>query len=258
MNTADILNRRVTFCPNIRTKSLRSITLFEALNTIRKEIYTEQISNIRKLALSNDTVKVKAKKKQLPAYIFSGLAYGGRYKFDISGYTSLLIVDIDNPKNPEHQKAKLQADPYVISIWESPSGNGLKALFYIQYEDVINAKDIWVVHEHCAFPQIEKYLLHKHDIQIDKSGGDITRLCFVSSDPNIHLKNQFEPFIVQKTLTSNQIHRIRAKYNYGTIGRCKAIKEMKRFTAKLSDNVISEPVTADIQHTPLASNTSSD
>ena len=133
MKTRDILNKRISFCPNIQTKSYRSITLFEALNSIRTNTYAKQINNIRRLLRNNDIQSYRAKKKQLPAYIFTGIASGNRYKFDISGYTSLIVVDIDKLETIELVKSQLKSDCHVISVWTSPSGNGLKALFNVEY-----------------------------------------------------------------------------------------------------------------------------
>ena len=215
METQTILNKRISFCPNVQAKSYKSISLFEALNSIRTGNYEKQIGNIRRLLINNNIQYYKAKKKQLPAYIFSGIAFGNRYKFDISGYTSLIVVDIDKLENIELVKSQLKSDCHVISVWLSPSGNGLKALFYVEYASPIKEEEMWVLHEHCAFPQIENYLFTKYGIQVDRTGADITRLCFVSSDSDIHLKREFEPFTIDITLTSKQIWNIKRKYYYG-------------------------------------------
>ncbi|WP_302612120.1 BT4734/BF3469 family protein [uncultured Muribaculum sp.] len=215
METQTILNKLISFCPNVQAKSYKSISLFEALNSIRIGNYEKQIGNIRRLLTNNNIQSYRAKKKQLPAYIFSGIAFGNRYKFDISGYTSLIVVDIDKLENIELVKSQLKSDCHVISVWMSPSGNGLKALFYVEYASPIKEEDIWVLHEHCAFPQIENYLLTKYSIQVDQTGADITRLCFVSSDSDIHLKREFESFNIDITLTSKQIWNIKRKYYYG-------------------------------------------
>ena len=215
METQTILNKRISFCPNVQAKSYKPISLFEALNSIRIGNYEKQIGNIRRLLTNNNIQSYRAKKKQLPAYIFSGIAFGNRYKFDISGYTSLIVVDIDKLENIELVKSQLKSDCHVISVWMSPSGNGLKALFYVEYASPIKEEDIWVLHEHCAFPQIENYLLTKYSIQVDQTGADITRLCFVSSDSDIHLKREFESFNIDITLTSKQIWNIKRKYYYG-------------------------------------------
>ncbi len=227
METQTILNKRISFCPNVQAKSYKSISLFEALNSIRIGNYEKQIGNIRRLLTNNNIQSYRAKKKQLPAYIFSGIAFGNRYKFDISGYTSLIVVDIDKLENIELVKSQLKSDCHVISVWMSPSGNGLKALFYVEYASPIKEEDIWVLHEHCAFPQIENYLITKYSIQVDQTGADITRLCFVSSDSDIHLKREFEPFNIDITLTSKQIWNIKRKYYYGRKNVRNAVIAMK-------------------------------
>lgn len=230
METQNILNKRISFCPNVHAKSYKSISLFEALNSIRTGNYEKQIGNIRRLLINNNIPSYKAKKKQLPAYIFSGIAFGNRYKFDISGYTSLIVVDIDKSENIELVKSQLKSDCYVISVWLSPSGNGLKALFYVEYNSPIKEEDIWVLHEYCVFPQIENYLLTKYSIQVDRTGADITRLCFVSSDSDIHLKREFEPFTIDITLTSKQIWNIKRKYYYGRKNVRDAVMTMKKIS----------------------------
>lgn len=230
METQTILNKRISFCPNVQAKSYKSISLFEALNSIRTGNYEKQIGNIRRLLINNSIQSYKAKKKQLPAYIFSGIAFGNRYKFDISGYTSLIVVDIDKLENIELVKSQLKSDCHIISVWMSPSGNGLKALFYVEYASQIKEEDIWVLHEHCAFPQIENYLLTKYSIQVERTGADITRLCFVSFDSDIHLKREFEPFTVDITLTSKQIWNIKRKYYYGRKNVRNAVIAMKELS----------------------------
>lgn len=237
IDVSNILNCHVSLSRNIRAKSYQIITLFEALNDIRKAKYEKQIANMRRLLSNGNICSYRAKKKQLPAYIFTGIAQGNGYKFEISGYTSLIIIDIDKLADIHFVKSQLLLDWHVVSVWESPSGNGLKVLFYIDYIDPVNTGDIWVVHEHCAFPQIANYLYEKYGISVDKTGADITRLCFVSSDPNIHLKKQFEPFKVHITLNEKQIRKKRKRYNFGNKERYDAIAEMKRISKLINSNI---------------------
>lgn len=202
--------------------------MFEALNSIRTQVYEKQVANIRELSAKGNIVSCRAKKKQLPAFVFSGILFDTRYKFDISGYTSLLIIDIDKIDDIEATISILKSDIHIVSVWRSPSGKGLKALLYLEYTDAIENGNIWIVHEHCAFPQVSNYLAGKYGITIDKTGADITRMCFVSSDSQIHLKREFEPFQVIPNLNKKQIWKIRAKYYYGRKDVRKAIKEMKQ------------------------------
>lgn len=139
-----------------------------------------------------------------------------------------MIVDIDKLETIELIKSQLKSDRHVISVWTSPSGNGLKALFNVEYANPLNDEEIWVLHEYCAFPQIENYLSTNYGIQVDRTGADITRLCFVSSDSDIHLKREFEPFIIDITLTSKQIWNIKTKYYYGRKEVRNAVISIKR------------------------------
>lgn len=97
MRTIEILNKRIALCLNIRAKSYYTITLFDALNSIRVGKYKTQIENIRRLYnLGKPAIDgYKSKKKQLSSFVFSGTLFDTRFKFDICGYTSLIIVDID-------------------------------------------------------------------------------------------------------------------------------------------------------------------
>lgn len=231
MNTADILSKRISMCMDIHAKSYRTITLFEALNSMRRGAYANQVENLRRL-YRNGNKNYNTKKKRLPVFIFSGRLYDTRHKFDIFGYTSLLVVDIDKPDNIYETKLALTADPYVVSLWTSPSGNGLKALFYLKYDSEYEPADSWIFHEYCAFPHVDNYLRNAYGINIDQTGKDITRLCFVSYDKEIHLKKNFEPFIVPCNLSNNMVQKIRRKYYYGSKNVRNAFKEQQKI-AKL-------------------------
>lgn len=138
-----------------------------------------------------------------------------------------MIVDIDKLESVDSIKDTLKKDSHIVATWLSPSGNGLKALIYLEYDKEYPYADTWIYHEHCAFPQIENYLHETYNINIDPSGDDITRLCFVSYDPDIHLKKEFTPFKVSCNLSNNQIHKIRWRYNYSRKNIRNALKEQK-------------------------------
>lgn len=49
MNTTELLSKRIGLCLDIREKSYNTITLFDALNSIRTGKYKVPIENIRRL-----------------------------------------------------------------------------------------------------------------------------------------------------------------------------------------------------------------
>lgn len=216
MKTIEILSRKVSFYSSINAKKSEKITLFNALNDIRKGRFAMRVGRVRNtLYLSKDIKMFKNNKKRLPLISFCGLFFDTHFKFDVNFYTQLLIVDIDKLEEEEIDDvfARLKADLHIVSVWKSVSGMGLKALVVLDYQTPYDAIDSWVVHEYCAFPQVEKYFREVLGIQIDKTGGDITRQCFVSYDPDIHLKEEFQPFPVDINLTSREIAKIRKSYN---------------------------------------------
>ena len=192
-------------------KTCRRCTLFSALNDIRKGVYADAISKLRKKVDNKRTYRNQ--KRRLPSVCFCGLFWGSHYKHDLNLYTNLLVVDIDHIKNdiPAIRQA-LIGDPKIVAVWTSVSGQGLKALLHVEYSCEVMPENLWVVHEKCAFPQVQRYLKESYGIEIDPSGEDITRHCFVSFDPDIFLRKEFEPFKVVVDLSETTIAKIRKQY----------------------------------------------
>lgn len=134
----------------------------------------------------------------------------------------------------------LKSDEHVVATWLSPSGDGLKVLFYLEYDKQFPIADAWIYHEHCAFPQVDNYLRQTYGIDIDPMGGDITRLCFVSDDPDVHLKKEFQPFQVNSDLTKNKICKIRLKYYFGKKNVRNAFKEQRQIAKLLKQTSMEE------------------
>lgn len=86
METQSILHKRISLCPNVQAKAYRSISLFEALNSIRTGNYEKQIGNIRCLLINNNIQSYKAKKSNYPR-IFS-------QELHLETDTNLTLVDI--------------------------------------------------------------------------------------------------------------------------------------------------------------------
>lgn len=144
---------------------------------------------------------------------FCGLFWGRHYKHDLNLYTNLLVIDIDHIENNKSEiKRTLIDDPKVVAVWDSVSGQGLKALLYVEYSCQVQPENLWVVHEKCAFPQVQRYLKESYGIEIDPSGEDVTRHCFVSFDPDIFLRKEFQPFEVAVELLETAMARIRKQY----------------------------------------------
>src|SRR5690606_37925744 len=77
--------------------------------------------------------------------------------------------------------------PTTWSCFRSPSGNGLKIMVQVATDA---AK-----HEQ-AFKQVAAWYEAQLQVQIDRSGKDVSRLCFYSSDPDLYINTNCQPFEV--------------------------------------------------------------
>ena len=109
-----------------------------------------------------------------------------------------MVIDIDHiDDNMMDLYAQyLAADPFVAAFWHSPSGNGYKGLVHLQYDEEVEKLELKDRHK-VAFRQLLKYLLAKYGIELDESGSDIPRLCYMCWDPELHVKDEAETYYVK-------------------------------------------------------------
>ena len=145
-----------------------------------------QITQIRnrfqaELAITGDRKKAKlavdALKKQLP-----GVTPSGRFKKRANDalieYTGLLCTDIDSlGERLLAVRKKLKASPYVVAVFLSPTGDGLKVWFRVAPDP---AKHL------ASFRAIQKHVRELTGAKIDESCKDVSRLCFLSYDPDLY------------------------------------------------------------------------
>lgn len=128
-------------------------------------------------------------KKKLPCILFSG-RFTQRSKEGLKSHSGFIVFDLDDLSDLEATREELKEIPYVLSIFTSPSGNGLKFIVRIPKCD---AK------EHSQyFRQFEK----EYDyLDIDPSGKDIARVCFESYDPDLFINEKaiiYNPELIEE------------------------------------------------------------
>lgn len=187
-----------SFYKNIAGMKFSDITIGRVLNGIRIGAYSREISHARECLNSGDKDGYNEVKKKLPAVTFCGTYTRGHSANECNTYNNIMVIDIDKLDDEDMSRVKdvLTDDPYVAAFWESPSGMGYKGLVCLSYADCYDGMDITGKHR-IAFQQIFTYLLNNYGIELDKSGNDICRLCFMSADNGIVVKDVFEPFEVE-------------------------------------------------------------
>ena len=152
--------------------------ILKILNDIKNGVYKPAITYLRKSLADNKTEAAERAKKSLPAFTPSATFKGGRKMEFLTNYNALVVLDIDKitPEKLTESKEILKENPFVFAFFTSPSGNGLKIFIKVD-----SGKD-----EHKeTFLKLQRYFEDILSLEIDKSGKDITRLCFFSYDPEL-------------------------------------------------------------------------
>ena len=137
-----------------------------------------------KLRLIKNTKQAQNYKARHFNYVtFSGIFFKRNEKALLS-HSGLLTIDFDHINNISKLKKNLLNDEYFDTelLFVSPSGNGLKWIISIDLKQATHAQN---------FQAIANYLRYTYDIEIDKSGKDISRACFLPCDNEIYINPKY-------------------------------------------------------------------
>jgi hypothetical protein len=149
------------------------------LDRIKSGKSKEVINAIRKEKNKDERNKLKQK---LPAICFSG-TFTKRTDHSLIDHSGLICLDFDGyPTRKDMMAARNEiiADKYVYSCFISPSGDGLKVLVKIP-KDSMN-------HKH-YFNSLKDHFASEY---FDVTSKNISRVCYESYDPLIHINKNSE------------------------------------------------------------------
>src|SRR5690606_14747435 len=175
------------------TEIVKHSTLNECIEEIRNGSYKKQIEEIRKINTDKGKEEADKLKKNLLGFTASGVFKKNRRITDISEYNQCVILDFDDISADYLQEAKNRATlaPYTLAAFISPRGTGLKIIVQVNTD----------VAEHgLAFQQVADYYAQALNEEVDPSGKDCSRLCFMSYDPEAWYNEEAEVFTVSAEL----------------------------------------------------------
>lgn len=196
----NILETKVSYQENTWAKLSKELTISEVLNEIKSNKYKDQISRLRELIQADKKEDYNSYKKNLPAVTFCATFDINRKRENLKNYNSIIVLDIDklDSKDLENINSQFKEDPYVFSFWKSPSNEGIKGLVCLNLNFKIEITSIDKIHKD-SFDKVSSYFKDKYNIELDKSGSDTSRLCFVSFDHDIEIKEEFEYFDINES-----------------------------------------------------------
>lgn len=111
-------------------------------------------------------------KLTLPGATFCG-EFSRRKRDNLTKHSGLLCLDFDDVEDLVAKKEALSKDDHVVMAFVSPSGTGLKVI--LRVPDGVD-------HDH-VFDECARYLKH-YELEADRAASDVSRLCFLSHDPD--------------------------------------------------------------------------
>jgi hypothetical protein len=117
-------------------------------------------------------------------------------------------------------KESMRADKYVMAVFVSPSGNGLKALVKIPAEASNHKR---------YFDALQK---HFNSPYFDVTSKNVSRVCYESVDRDIHINYESELWDTMSEITSKPITKTAALYTIPVTDENKIIKRLMMWWEK--------------------------
>lgn len=161
-----------TIFKNIFSKEPHFINIEKALERIKSGASKSLVLDIR---LALDKEKANKLKLNLPSICFSGKFGPDRKDEQLVEHSGFVVLDFDDISDLRDKQTEIIQKDFVYACWVSPSGNGLKAL--------IKIADGKKHREH--FQSLQEVFP-----EIDRSGINVSRVCYESFDPDIYINEK--------------------------------------------------------------------
>ena len=170
-------SRTISIVEQARSTTTKDFQLEKVIEWIRTGSgrFAKNITAVREATEGGDLDRASELKRNLPAVMFSG-KFAKRSSKDIKEHSGLICMDVDKIEAPSTKVDEMRFDPHIVAAFVSPSGNGLKAIIAIPKS----------VERHTEAFMSAKSYLSTYGLTADESGKDVSRLCFLSHDSQIH------------------------------------------------------------------------
>jgi hypothetical protein len=193
---------QVTIFKNIFSKEPHFITVDKALDRIKLGASKGLVLDIR---LALDKEKANKLKLNLPSICFSGKFGADRKDEQLVQHSGFIVLDFDDISDLRDKQTEIIQKDFVYACWVSPSGNGLKAL--------VKIADGKKHREH--FQSLQEVFP-----EVDRSGINVSRVCYESFDPDIYVNEKAVVFTKAKKIEKivvNEIETIDDSENFRRI-----------------------------------------
>jgi len=164
------------------TCNLKISTFLEEIKSGKWKVPIERLRKLKDEQPGKNGKNYYKEKKKLPAVTFAGV-FNKRNGQGLRTPSGLGILDLDKLEDVEAVRNRIVGDPHAAFIFASSSGKGLKVGFAVEGDDYT-----------AVYKMAADYFERQYGVEVDRTGKDICRLCFVSYDPNLEWNAEPIPF----------------------------------------------------------------
>ena len=172
--------------PANTVKPVENVSLVDLYKLIISDKYKEPTEELR--GFLNPDLKRVYKRKSFDFFTGSGI-FPYREDDALKYHSGYIVIDLDHLGSELNETmAKLITDEhlYVLLMFVSPSGDGLKVFYSIDLSQGGHRK--W-------FKAIRNYLRETYGLEADPSGINQSRTCFLPHDPECYACKEIKKYV---------------------------------------------------------------
>lgn len=156
------------------TRPNGAITFADFIDDARAGRWGVAVGAFRTARVLGDSEHAALLKKALPAVTVSG-RFNARHNTGLAAYSGIIAVDIDKVgvERAEQIRDESRQDPHTLAAFVSPSCEGVKLFFTVTTGPAQHL---------AAWEDAAQRVRKRYGVEVDGSGKDLARLCFVSFD----------------------------------------------------------------------------
>lgn len=184
------MSTKLSFYEDVTDTKGNESPLSDTMRDIQNGRWKKRIEWLRNIKSEADRKKFK---NSLPCFTGAGL-FRERNEKGLLEHSGRIIIDFDKLQNIEEIRQKLINDPYTEYLFSSCSATGLALVVRIDGN-----------RHRGSFEFLEKYYKEKYALKIDTACKDVSRLRFVSYDPNLYVNEKSQSVTFPDAMKEEQI-----------------------------------------------------
>lgn len=171
--------------------NLGDSNLFDILQDIKSDKYEGVINSLRYAKHKGEDAKADKIKNGLIGFTTSGTFGNSRTKKDIISYSQVVCIDFDDipVELLDDKLAKINECKFTLASFISPRGEGIKVFTEVNCNEEQHTT---------AYNQVALHYQEVAQFKFDLKCKDVTRLCYVSCDPNTYVNENATVFELRK------------------------------------------------------------